>query len=348
MPIAFLLPNLNPGGAERVVSLLANEISSTNEVYILTMKNDKPFYKLKDSVKIISLGKKSTKSNLIKIISNLKLIFKIFKLINSLKIDHLICFMPTANVLGIIAGKFFTSIKVTISERSNPLYYDLGIWDYFRKNLYKFSDRLVVQTEPIKFFFKDYIDIDKIKIINNPIEITNSFKTKKKKIILTVGRVDGNKNQELILRSFSKIKKDGWKLIVCGDGPLLNHLKKIAESLEISNLVEFTGVVKNIDTYYKRASIFAFSSLSEGFPNVILEAMNYDCAIISTDFPTGASNIIKNNLNGFLIPIEDQILYANQLQKLVDDYKIRSFFVKNYQEILDNFSLHKIANQWIL
>ena len=75
--------------------------------------------------------------------------------------------------------------------------------------------------------------------------------------------------------------------------------------------------------------------------------MNYECACISTDCPTGPSILIKNNVNGFLIPLADEISYTNHLQKLIDDEKIRNIFVSNAKSGLENYSLNKVADQWI-
>jgi len=346
--VAFLISSLDAGGAERVVSLLANELSLTNDIVIITLSKDEPFYKLNDSITIKQLGVLNSRTNLLKsIFSNLVLIYKITLLIRSLKIKSLISFMTTSNVLGIISGKFLSKINVTISERRNPLTHDFGYWDFIGKKIYKFSDRLVVQSEEISNYFKFFIDERKISIIPNPIKIVDSNKNKKEKIILTVGRVDANKNQEQIIRSFSKVKQEGWKLIICGDGSLLSKLKDLVIALNINDSVEFKGIVKNIEKQYERASIFAFSSLSEGFPNVLLEAMSYGCACISTDCPTGPSILIKNNVNGFLIPLADEISYTNHLQKLINNERTRNTFVGNAKSGLENYSLNKVADQWI-
>ena len=346
--IAFLISSLNPGGAERVVSLLANELSLTNDIVIITLSKEKPFYKLNDSINLKQLGVLNSGTNFLKaIFSNLVLICQITLLIRSLKIKSLLCFMTTSNILGIISGKLLSNIKVTISERRNPLTIDLGYWDRIRKMIYRFSDRFVVQSEEISNYFKPFIDQKKISIIPNPIKIVDSNKNNKQKIILTVGRVDANKNQEQIIRSFSKVKQAGWKLIICGDGPLLSILKDLVKALNLNDTVEFKGNVKNIEKQYERASIFAFSSLSEGFPNVLLEAMNYGCACISTDCPTGPSILFKNNVNGFLIPLADEISYTNHLQQLMDEEKTRNIFVSNAKSSLENYALNKVAGQWI-
>jgi len=255
--------------------------------------------------------------------------------------------MTTSNVLGIISSKFLSKINVTISERRNPLTYDFKYWDFIAKNIYKFSDRLVVQSEEISNYWRSFMDERKIAIIPNPIKIVDPNKKNKEKIILTLGRVDANKNQEQIIRSFSKVKQEGWKLIICGDGPLLSKLKDLVIALNMNDSVEFKGIVKNTEKQYERASIFAFSSLSEGFPNVLLEAMSYECACISTDCPTGPSILIENNVNGFLIPLADEVTYTNHLQKLINNEKTRNIFVSNSKSSLENYALNKVADQWI-
>ncbi|MFT4646685.1 MAG: GalNAc-alpha-(1-_4)-GalNAc-alpha-(1-_3)-diNAcBac-PP-undecaprenol alpha-1,4-N-acetyl-D-galactosaminyltransferase [Planctomycetota bacterium] len=348
MKIAFLISSLNAGGAERVVSLLANELSLTKDIVIITLSKGEPFYKLNDSITIKQLGVLNSGTNPLKsIVSNLVLIYKITSLIKSLRIKSLICFMTTSNILGIISGKFLSNINVTISERANPNFEDVGYWNFLRRKTYKLADRLVVQSEEISNYFKSIVDERKISIIPNPIKIVDSNKNKKEKIILTVGRVDANKNQEQIIKSFSRVKQEGWKLIICGDGSLLSKLKNLVIALNMNDAVEFKGIVKNIEKQYERASIFAFSSLSEGFPNVLLEAMNYGCACISTDCPTGPSMLIKNKVNGFLIPLADEVSYTNHLQKLIDDEKNRNIFVSNAKSGLEHYSLNKVAEQWI-
>ena len=99
MKIAFLISSLNAGGAERVVSLLANELSLSNDIVIITLSKDKPFYKLNSSITVKHLGVLNASNSLIKsIVSNLILIYKITSIIKTLKITNLICFMTTSNV----------------------------------------------------------------------------------------------------------------------------------------------------------------------------------------------------------------------------------------------------------
>ena len=346
--VAFLISSLNAGGAERVVSLLANELSLTNDIVIITLSKDEPFYKLNDSITIKQLGVLNLGKNPLKsIVSNLVLIYRITSLIRSLKIKTLICFMTTSNVLGIISGKLLSKIKVTISERANPKFEDVGYWNFLRRKTYKLADRLVVQSEEISNYFKSIIDERKISIIPNPIKIVDYNKNTKEKIILTVGRVDANKNQEQIIRSFSRVKQEKWKLIICGDGTLLSKLKNLVIDLNINDAVEFKGIVKNIEKQYERASIFAFSSLSEGFPNVLLEAMSYGLPSISFDCDTGPRDMIEDGFNGILIKPEDQEKgLIKALEKMIINTPFRKTIAENSITIRDKYSVESIMQKW--
>ena len=343
----FLISSLNPGGAERVVSVLANEISINRRVIVITLSKNKPHFTLSNSIKLIQLGVSKNSSNLIEVISsNINFIIKLVSIIRKYKIYHLICFMPTSNLLGIISGGFFCNIKVTISERSNPLIYKYGIRGQIRKILYRFANRLVVQTDFIKQYYSKYIPKSKIQVINNPIKIINNNDFKKEKIILNVGRLDSNKNQKQLIKSFHRANNMNWKLILCGDGPFRVDLESLILKLKLTKNVLLKGNVKNVDDYYKKASIFAFSSLSEGFPNAVLEAMSYGCACISTNCVAGKNDMIIDNYNGFLIELGDNKSYDTQLNKLILDYNLRQKFIKNSNIKLKNYSVTDISRKW--
>ena len=317
MHIAFLIPNLDAGGAERVLTSLANELSKTTRVSIITLVECESFYDISKNVEIKNINNITGKSLIKKIRYNLTLIFKLNGILKKEKITQLICFMPTSNIIGIIAGKFFNQIKVTISERSDPNIFRIGPREGIRRLIYKFSDTLVIQTREFKEFYQEFMPTSKIRVIANPLKLSESPPGTKEKIVLTVGRADKKKNQKQVIRSFAEVRRPGWRLVICGDGPLLNDLRIYAEDLGLRKHVEFKGIVGFIEREYERAAIFAFSSLSEGFPNVLLEAMNYHCACVSYNCPSGPSTLIKNGFNGFLIPLHDKNKFSKQLKTLI-------------------------------
>lgn len=346
MAIAFLISSLNSGGAERVVSLLSKELSKSRKVYLITLNNCTPFYQIDSRVKLIQLNSNTEKNIFKSIVSNIKNVLFLIKFINENKISRLICFMTSSNQFGILCKWFVPKLHLTISERGNP-YRNIGFRGNLRKVLYRYSDRLVVQTTLIKDYFAQYMSEDKISIIKNPIEIKTDFFVEKSKIILTVGSLNKNKNQAQIISAFSMINAPDWQLHICGSGSEMNELKRLTKELDVEQKVTFFGSVNNIDSYYKNSLVFAFSSNSEGFPNVLLEAMNHGCACISTDCPTGPSELIEHEVNGYLIPLNDLNTYCQYLQKIVDSENIRKDFSQESKKRIQKYNLTSIANQWI-
>ena len=327
--------------------MLANEISINRKVIVITLSKNKPHFTLNNNIKLIQLGVSNSSNNPIKAItSNFFLVKKLIKLIRKHEIHHLICLMPTSNILGIISGIFFCKIKVTISERSNPLIYKYGIRGQIRKILYRFANRLVVQTEFIKQYYSKYVPKSKIQVINNPIKIINNNDFKKEKIILTVGRLDSNKNQKQLITSFHRANNMNWKLIICGEGPLRNELENLILQLKLSEHVFLKGNVQNVNDYYSNASIFALTSFSEGFPNVVLEAMSYGCACIRTNCVVGSNDMINNNHNGFVVETNDTETLDARLNQLMSNEELRQKFIKNSNEKLKNYSISDISKKW--
>lgn len=347
--IAFIISSLNAGGAERVVSLLANEFSKNKKVFVITLNKDEPFYKLDSNVSLIQLGVLNNSNNLIlAFLSNFILIQKIYQIFKINKISHVIGFMTTSNILAIICGKLLTNIKVSISERRNPLTHNFGIWGKARSFLYKYADCLIVQTDFIKDYYSKIMPLSKIKIIKNPIILNKQSFTKKEKIVLCVGRLNNNKNQTQLIKYFSKIDFKDWKLVFCGDGPNKLKMQELIEKLNLKESVFLEGNVKNVQNYYKKASVFAFTSKSEGFPNAILEAMSFGCACISSNCVTGTNKLITNEYNGYLIEQDSHNQYVFALEKLMFNSDLRRKFVENSNNLIKEYSVSKITKEWEL
>src|SRR5690606_17459270 len=140
---------------------------------------------------------------------------------------------------------------------------------------------------------------------------------------LNVGRFSIKKYQDFLLRYFAEIKDSNWKLVFAGDGERFEENKKLAEELGISNNVVFAGKVQKVEELYGKAKIFAFTSTSEGFPNVLGEAMSAGLACISFDCEAGPSEMIVDEENGFLVPVGDHELYKNRLSQLMQSPELR-------------------------
>lgn len=351
MKIAFIIPSLLPGGAERVIVTLANKFSLNSSVILIVLFKTEVFYSINQNVKVIFLHneiKKST-SKLNAIIYNIQNIISIYNILKNENINTSISFTTTMNIYNILTTKFL-KIKCIISERNNPIVTQLNLFLLtFRRLLYPFCDNLVVQSKFSKDYFKKILNSDKIKIIHNPInEDLLKYKNEylqRENILLTVGRLEANKNHKLLLNAFSKIKND-WKLILVGDGKLKDDLIKLSVDLKINDRVEFIGHSKEIYKFLNISSLFVFTSNSEGFPNVLLEAVAFNLPTISTNCNSGPSDLIIDNFNGFLTPVNSEKELIESLNLLMSDASLRHKFSINSKEIIKKFKIEVIYNEW--
>jgi GalNAc-alpha-(1->4)-GalNAc-alpha-(1->3)-diNAcBac-PP-undecaprenol alpha-1,4-N-acetyl-D-galactosaminyltransferase len=350
--VAFFIYSLGSGGAERVLTTLANNFTSNYEVHIITIINTKSFYSLDPSIKKHYCRESEiNKSNIISSIKlNFRLYIKLKAILQAERINLLVSFMTTSNVLGSLAAKTL-KIPCIISERTNP-YIDKPnfIWKNLVRYAFPKSDYIVVQSKLIKTYYEKIVSVNKIVILPNPLSTKLSHSKKipsnRENIILNVGRLVKSKNQDLLIRAFSKINNKDWNLFFIGEGPMLSEYKKLVNELNQNENIKFINSTNDIATYYNKSKIFAFTSNYEGFPNALIEAMYFELACISTDCPSGPADLINHNKNGFLIPVGNQNMLEKYLVKLMNDNSLcTSFGKKGYKTAL-NFDEQNVANKW--
>lgn len=351
--IAFVIASLTHGGAERVVSNLSNGLIDKFEVVIITFSKSTPFYTIDQRIKVVScINAIDTPTSIYQSLKlNYKLTKKIYQILKTERVDTVIGFITSANILAIIAAKIH-GIPSIISERDNPLAGGLPkFWIIAKKLVYPLAHRVVLQTEGIKKIFAKKIKSEKLTILPNPIasELTNlrDENVKKENLILTVGRLDENKNQTEIIKAFGSIglTKD-WKLLIIGDGHKKQELTDLIHSLNLTDKVEIISKVKRIDKYYNKASIFVFTSKTEGFPNALLEAMHFGLPSISTECNFGPSDLINDGVNGFLVPINQEKILKERLSQLINNPELRLKFSNKAQMTTENYRSEKVIAKW--
>ena len=165
-----------------------------------------------------------------------------------------------------------------------------------------------------------------------------------------VGRLIKTKHQDKLIELFLKISKPGWKLVIVGYDHLKQNnsaiLMKIIADNNAEDQIILEGKQADVETYYLKSKIFAFTSSSEGFPNVIGEAMSAGLPVIAFDCVAGPSEMIKDNQNGFLIPLFDYELFQEKLEMLMDNDELRIMFGDRAREDIKHFSLDIIGEQY--
>lgn len=339
--ICFITPNLGKGGMERFLSIITREIALQNyKIVIVTLINNDVEYDFSKDIKIIHL-------NNVWGGNKIRLYFKLLRMLNTIKPNVVVGFSEVFNPLSILAAKL-NGIDVFISDRSNPLLKHKLRDRITRSILYPFANGIIAQTELAEKSLLNKKYNNNICIVPNPLfEFTNNEIDPSKKNIITTGRLVKSKNHKEILEIFSKVVKDDWGLIVVGYGPEKDNLQKKADELGITNKVSFVGKQDNIEYWLNKASIFVFTSLSEGFPNALSEAMAAPLATIAYNCPAGVSDLIINNKNGFLIPLGNQEMFIEKLNILINSEELRHSFMKESIKSRQKYRADIIANKLI-
>jgi glycosyltransferase involved in cell wall biosynthesis len=189
-------------------------------------------------------------------------------------------------------------------------------------------------------------------VIGNPIRRIEASgqAPKKEKRVLMVGRLIKSKHQDLLITMFSRVCPPDWSLMIVGYDHLkqqhMDRLKQLAGDLGIGEQVIFTGKSDQIDELYLGSSIFAFTSSSEGFPNVIGEAMSAGLPVVAFDCVAGPSEMIRDGVNGFLAPLFDETSFEKKLERLIHDKTLRSELGARARESIQDFSRDKITEEF--
>jgi len=241
--------------------------------------------------------------------------------------------------------------RVFISDRCSPDK-NLGyVHKRLRKWLYPKASGIITQTQKAKEIYQNLIQGTSIKVIGNPIrEISQNQKVIRENIILTVGRLIPSKNHTKLIESFLRLNKSDWKLVIVGGDALnmtlMEELKALIDKLGVGEKVILTGNRSDVDSFYLKSKIFVLASQSEGFPNVLGEAMSATLPVVAFDCIAGPSEMITDGKDGFLVPLFDYKLLENRLSKLMNDPELREQVGREANKSIRRFLVDKIGEEY--
>jgi len=346
--VCLIISSLRHGGSERVMSELANNwcVKENLEVSLILLTNQEQFYKIDSRVKLITPSRNYKKNIISKTLYKIWTFYYIRTTCIRIRPTSILSFNERYNNI-VLLSLLFTKFKVFVSDRNNP-YMNIGkIHDFLRNRLYRKSSGVIAQTETAKKVLSSNTKNKNIKVIANPLREITSVNINQKKIILNAGRNVPQKNQLELLEIFSKCNYQDWELKILGNGPLHQELVEKTKELKLQQHVQILGFSKEVDTFYSEASIFAFSSLYEGFPNALNEAMAHGLACVSYDCPTGPKDIIKNGVNGVLIPLHDKKKFTEELDLLMQSSELRAGYKKEAKEVKELYELGRITDKYL-
>lgn len=347
--VCFIMPSLVGGGAERVVSVIANSLCESGfDVTIALQKYNLIDYTLDKRIKINTSLISEEKSGLKKYIDKL---IKLRTFIKDNNNSIFISFLHDVNMYLIVASIGLNS-KIIVSERNDPYSYIKGILKIVINVLYSFKSvkKVIFQTNGAREFYCKKVQ-KKGLIILNPVKsnLPSADLINYKKEIVTVGRLTKQKNYKLLLDAFSEFHNSNkdYVLKIFGQGELDEQLQQYAFELGIKDNVYFEGFCTDVHNQIKNAAIFTISSDYEGLSNALLEAMAIGLPCISTDSPPGGARmVIKNNYNGILTEVGNKQQLIKAMCKLSSDREFAKKLGINAKKISDKISEPVICRQW--
>lgn len=385
----FFIGTLSSGGAERAVSNISLSFPKNIEQKIILFGSGaKVVYP--HSADIVYLDSFDHKTLLDKARAFVSRFSKIRSLKRSKDVT-MISFLEYPNLLNSLtrsSGKSIVSVRNHMSTK-----YKKGLksrfWEFTIKNLYNRTDEIIAVSHEIKRDLVERYGIDdqKIRVIHNsyPVEDIQKFALEDleneykdifaKPVVITSGRLNKQKGHWHLIRSFFEVKQKipDAKLVFLGEGELKNYLANLALELGIEKDVHFLGFQKNPFKFISRSKIFAMSSLYEGFPNALAEAMACGVPIVSSDCLSGPREIlapdefeeetidygINKDRYGVLTPVCDGIRYdakdviaseekvmAGHIIKLLEDKKLAKYYESQSLQRIEDFNIKRIIRQW--
>jgi len=350
--ICLVIPTLGPGGMERVMAELAryfDEKELTEIHIVLYGRNREIFYELTKNIKIHK-PEFTFKSNK-RWYYALKTLLFLRKKITSISPDVILSFGEDWNNL-VLLSQIGLGFPIYVADRAEPGRSRSPLQELLRRFLYPYAHGIVVQTDIAKKIYQKKFDSKKIKVIGNPIRNIgqNGKIENREKIILSVGRLVDTKNFDQLIRIFARINSPDWKLVIIGGDSqrqnISEQLNELIVKLDLKQKVLLTGTVSNVDEYYLKSKIFAFTSISEGFPNVIGEAMSAGLPVISYNCIAGPSEMISDGKTGFLISIDDISCFKEKLELLMNDPELRQQMGENGKEKIKEYTIENIGEKY--
>lgn len=320
--ICCVINSLGAGGMERVMSILTNGfvLKPNTEIHlILYGKSPKIFYDI-DSRVVIHKTDFQFSNRMVGVFKTMRFLRRKIREINPMAV---LSFGEDWNNLVLLATRKL-HIPVFVSDRASPYCPMSKVHKYLRIKLYPKASGVIVQTQKSKDIFSKLYHQDNFAVIGNPIKRTDiPSDNVRENIIVSVGRLAKGKNYDRLIKLFTELQRKDWKLVIVGgDTQKLSNmvqLKKLIESYGNTDNVILAGAQSNVTQYLLKSKIFAFTSSSEGFPNVIGEALSAGLPVVSYDCVAGPSEMVHNGENGFLIPLFDDEMFKEKLSTLMND-----------------------------
>ena len=346
MKIAFVIANLNSGGAERAVSNLSVELSKAHDVSVILFDASDIGYPF--GGKIIDLNSHPKESKLGKLLNVFSRASKLKKVYKEHNFDAIFAFMEGSGIPSLLVNK-----DTIVSVRNNIE--DLpGLYKPFFPYLYRKAKKVVACSHSIERDLIENYGFKNTTTIHNTVNIELVVDKSKESIeierpyIFALGRLVPQKGFDFLIEAYSNSQaKEHLDLLICGEGEKRAELQSMIDERGLKDKVTLKGSVNNPFAYYSKTAQFVLSSRHEGFPNILIEALACGSPCISFDCKTGPNEVINNGENGLLVEAENVEKLTEAMDKLSSDKALENQFRENAKASVSHLNPESISQKWV-
>ena len=354
--ITLTVNHLVDGGAARVAANLSCAWAEMGrKVTILTMDDGQrpAIYALHPDVSHVSLDLQEYSGNpLSATLNNLRRLFLLRRAILASRPDLLVSFLDSSNSRCLLATRAMPRLPIIISERTDPHGRSLGaVWEGLRRLTYPWADCLVTQTQHAMDFFPARVKAKGVVIPNPVIRPAGGEappKPRARHRIITLGRLQKVKGHDQLIDAFALVaaRFPDWDLHIHGDGPERNPLGARIRGKGLEGRVFIGRTSPDVGNLLGEADLFVLPSRVEGFPNALAEAMASGLPVISFDCASGPAELIRQDLDGLLVPPGDVAALAQAMARLMADPADRARLAARAPEVLTRYSEARVLALW--
>jgi GalNAc-alpha-(1->4)-GalNAc-alpha-(1->3)-diNAcBac-PP-undecaprenol alpha-1,4-N-acetyl-D-galactosaminyltransferase len=359
MQLTLVSATLSCGGAERVLVLLAEGfLRQGHDVAVVTLSGkENDFYQLPPGVKRIALDVMQQSPYLLAAVkNNFYRLLQLRSAIQSLQPDAVISFVAHTNIVTVLSLQA-TGYPVIVTEHCDVgMKYVGAIWEKLRRITYPRAAKVVCVSQGVASAF-EWVPVEKRSVIYNPLVIRENLQAEahlpqsidmQKQWIVAIGRLTYQKGFDLLISAFGQIatRFPEWQLIILGEGELRQELEAYVAKLGLSHQIVLPGVVHNPFAILRKAKFLTMASRFEGFPMVHGEALACGLPVVCTDCPSGPREIVRDRIDGILVPNGDVTALAQAMQRLMTDETARQQLASRAPEVSARFSLESVMRKW--
>jgi glycosyltransferase involved in cell wall biosynthesis len=293
--------------------------------------------------------------------SNIRRVRALRRAIQASRPDVIISFMVPTTVITLLAARR-SRARVIVSERTDPVRSPLSmIWSRLRRFTYPLAHAVVVQTPEAQAWADSFLRKTAVHVIPNPVstslrahEGANATDAAVPQLdgnerhVIAMGRLDEQKGFDLLVRAFAecRARRPNWSLTILGEGEERQRLEALIKQLGVAPYVRMPGTVPDPTPALQRADLFVLSSRFEGFPNALLEAMALGLPVIATDCASGPGRIVRDDVDGLLVPSDNAPELAIAMAALMDDEPRRLRLGQRATDVNRRFEVDRIMAIW--